>query len=96
MTLRNDTPTTETGENLSPGKLAYTSDELASALGLSDRRKVDELRKAGVLQGIKVGRGYIYPRSEAERFLTDYLGEDLSTHDALVLAKTLHDKRRSK
>lgn len=73
-------------------KLAFTSDELAAALGLSDRRKVDELRKAGLIQAVKIGRGYIYPKKEAERFLNEYLGENLSTHDDLVLAKVRHGK----
>ena len=58
-------------------RLAYTTEELADALGTYPQR-INLLRQKGALVGIKNGQGWIFDRAEAERFLKDFKGMDLS------------------
>lgn len=62
--------------------LTYSTTDLAHELH-TDRNKIDSLRNAGLLRGIKIGKGYIYPEEEVKRFLNESLGSDLSNMDAI-------------
>lgn len=61
----------------SESKLAYTSKEVAEMFNLS-LNKINMLRNLNAIKAIKKGREYLYPRTEIEKFLRDYIDEDLS------------------
>lgn len=62
--------------------LTWSTSDLAEALH-TDRHKIDYLRAVGLLHGIKISKGYIYPQSEVDRFLNDMMDKDLSNKDAI-------------
>ena len=66
-------------------KLAYTTKELAEALGTYPQR-IHVLRKHGLLTGTRNGQEWIYTREEAERFLERTRGMDLSSEQKIIEA----------
>lgn len=64
-----------------PGQ-TYTTEELAQMMHCH-RDRVDEWRTCGLIQGIKSGKGYVYPAFEVVRFQKDNLGKDLSNLKAI-------------
>lgn len=68
--------------------LVFTTEEVAQKLK-THRNMVDKLRRNGLLNGIKLGKGFIYPCTEVEAFLTTYAGTDLSNEEAMI-----HEKER--
>ena len=66
-------------------KLAYTTKELAEALGTYPQR-IHVLRKHGLLTGTRNGQEWIYTREEAERFLERTRGMDLSSEAKIIEA----------
>lgn len=69
----------------------YTREEVAELLHTS-RAKVGELDEYGLLNGIKLGKKYIYSTAEIIRFLKEYKGMDLSNRLAV---KEAAEERRS-
>jgi len=66
-------------------KLTYTTAELAEELHC-DRHKIDSLRRAGILQGIRKGKTYIFWEREvtqALKTLTE-LQADISNDEAIA------------
>jgi len=59
-------------------QLTYSEEEMADVLYCSLRR-VRELRKMGVLQGTKTGKGYVYHFNEIKDLFETYRGKDLPT-----------------
>lgn len=57
--------------------LTYTTKQLAEELHTS-RNYIDDLRKSGLLQGIKKGNAYIYYEEEVKKLLEQATGHDLS------------------
>ena len=57
--------------------LVYTTEEVAQKLK-THRNMIDRLRRNGLLNGIKLGKGFIYSDTEVRIFLTTYAGFDLS------------------
>lgn len=84
------------GSNPQPYKLAYTAEELAEAMSVADKRKIDEWRRNGLLRGIKTGKGWIYSRNEVAEFMTRYSGMDLSSPQAQQIALVQTSKGRLK
>lgn len=75
--------------------LSYSTTDLARELH-TDRNKIDLLRNSGLIHGIKIGRGYIFPKQEVDRFLHDLLDQDLSNPESIEEVKgkmegALHD-----
>ena len=66
-------------------KLAYTTKELAEALGTYPQR-IHVLRKHGLLTGTRNGQEWIYTREEAERFLERTRGMDLCSEQKIIEA----------
>lgn len=66
--------------------LGYSTKDLAYALDTNEH-KIHDLRKGGALKGIKMGKGWFYPRKEVERFLTNYTGLDISNLQSIRLKK---------
>lgn len=50
--------------------LTWSTSDLARELH-TDRNKIDNLRNAGLLHGIKIGKGFVFPEEEVKRFLRD-------------------------
>lgn len=65
---------------------AYTTEEVAELLR-THRNMVDRLRKNGLINGIKLGKGFIYSASEIARFFDRYAGMDLSNEFAMKEAR---------
>lgn len=72
--------------------LVFTTEEVASLLR-THRNMVDRLRRNGLINGIKLGKGFIYSAVEINRFLERYAGEDLSNDSAQKEAKENTERR---
>lgn len=70
----------------------YTREEVAELFNTT-REKIGELDDYGLIQGIKMGRRYIYSTAEIIRFLKEMKGVDLSNRLAI---KDAAEERRVK
>ena len=61
-------------------RLTMTTQEVADTLYVNVRR-VTDFRKAGLLQGFKTGKRYVYPVSSVERCLALCIGQDLTNRE---------------
>lgn len=50
--------------------VTYTTEELQTILHCG-RGAIDNYRKAGLLTGVKLGKGYIYTKEEIDKFLRE-------------------------
>lgn len=57
---------------------------------------VSIFREEGLLQAIKVGKNYIFPRSTIIEFQNDYLGLDCSNREKAIDSKRIVDSRKNK
>lgn len=71
----------------------YKTAELSNVLGI-DRHLIGKLRKYGILQGVKIGKSYIYSEDEIKEFLKEYRGGDLSNDIQMQIEIAKHKKRR--
>nr|DAU98780.1 MAG TPA: helix-turn-helix domain protein [Caudoviricetes sp.]DAX52909.1 MAG TPA: helix-turn-helix domain protein [Caudoviricetes sp.] len=60
----------------------YTQEELAQLLRC-DSRHIGRLRRAGLINFIKVGRNYIYRESDVNSFVDNYSNCDLSNKNKI-------------
>ena len=60
----------------------YTQEELAQVLRC-DSRHIGRLRRAGLINFIKVGRNYIYRESDVNSFVDNYSNCDLSNENKI-------------
>lgn len=60
----------------------YTQEELAHVLRC-DSRHIGRLRRAGLINFIKVGRNYIYRDSDVTSFVDNYSNCDLSNENKI-------------
>ena len=60
----------------------YTQEELAQVLRC-DSRHIGRLRRAGLINFIKVGRNYIYRDSDVNSFVEQYANCDLSNENKI-------------
>lgn len=60
----------------------YTQEELAHVLRC-DSRHIGRLRRAGLINFIKVGRNYIYRESDVTSFVDNYSNCDLSNENKI-------------
>ena len=74
-------------------KLTLTTSEVATHLNTS-RNLIDILRQEGAITGIKKGNGYIYPVREIERFLTEWIGLDISNREAIRESIAIIERRK--
>ncbi|MEF9966880.1 MAG: hypothetical protein RR766_00085 [Longicatena sp.] len=61
----------------------FTNDDVQDLLNTYGW-KIDKLRKHGVLKGIQMGKGFIYPYLEIKKFLEEYQGMDLSNDQTIM------------
>lgn len=59
-------------------QITYTEYELQDVLKCKIKR-VRQLRKMGILRGIKIGKSYVYHESEIKDLFDKYRGKDLPT-----------------
>ena len=65
-------------------KLLFNTKEACQKLGLGTNRAIlDSLRRGGLIKTIKLGRNYMYPSFELERFVKDNVGHEI-TADCIV------------
>ena len=57
-------------------QVTYSEQELTEVLKCSKRR-IEELRKMGVLQGVKTAKGYVYHNDEIAKFFEKWKGKEL-------------------
>lgn len=69
-------------ENTITNKIAFNTLESSELLGIN-RTLLDSFRKKGLIKAIKVGRYYLYPKSELESFISRNLGKEI-TKDGIV------------
>ena len=72
-------------------KIFYTTVEVAEMLDC-DKRRIGDMRKHGLLKGIRTGHGYVYAQSELEEWYSTYRGFDLGNEEKIRLAGI--EKRR--
>lgn len=72
----------------------YTTKQLAKILNLSGTQKVDQLRKAGAIKGIKKGNGYIFTSNEINAFLNDFNGLDISNEETIKTSVAIVKSRQ--
>ena len=58
-------------------KVTYTEDEMANDVLHISKRRLADLRKQGVIQGTKTGKGYVYHYLEIEELFKRYRGDVL-------------------
>jgi excisionase family DNA binding protein len=63
-------------------EIFYTQEELAHVLRC-DSRHIGRLRRAGLINFIKVGRNYIYRESDVNSFVEQYANCDLSNENKI-------------
>ena len=63
-------------------EIFYTQAELAHVLRC-DSRHIGRLRRAGLINFIKVGRNYIYRESDVNSFVEQYANCDLSNENKI-------------
>lgn len=68
-----------------------TTKELSQMIK-KDRHYIQEIREAGLITGIRLGRGWLYPVDEINRFIEIAKTYDLSTKEGLLLAS--HELRK--
>ena len=59
-------------------RVAITERELAEEFKIP-QRGLATLRKNGFIKGVKVGRKWVYPKSEIDKFFETYIGYEVST-----------------
>lgn len=57
-------------------QVTYSEQELTEVLKCSKRR-IEELRKMGVLQGVKTAKGYVYHNDEIAKLFEKWKGKEL-------------------
>lgn len=57
-------------------QVTYSEQELTEVLKCSKRR-VEDLRKLGLLQGVKTAKGYVYHNDEIALFFENWKGKEL-------------------
>lgn len=57
---------------------------------------VSILREEGLLQAIKVGKNYIFPKSTIIEFVQNYLGLDCSNRAKAIESKRIVDSKKNK
>ena len=72
--------------------LVFTTEETAELLKVN-RKIIDSLRKTGCLNGIKLGKTFIFSAVEINRFLEHYEGADLSNEFTMQEARRNVDRR---
>ena len=70
-----------------------TRKEVANLLNIHEN-SVSMLSDVGVLNPIKLGKGYMYTQSDLTRFETDYLGFDLSNKFEAIKSKNIVSLRK--
>lgn len=70
-------------EYIQSNKIAFNTKESVQILGIN-RNLLDSYRKRGLIKSVKVGRFYIYPKTELENFINRNLGREI-TKEGLIL-----------
>lgn len=70
-------------EIIQSNKIAFNTKESVELLGIN-RNLLDSYRKNGLIRAIKVGRYYIYPKTELESFINRNLGNEI-TKEGMIL-----------
>ncbi len=69
-------------------KIAYNTKEATEILSIN-RNLLDIYRRRGLIRAVKVGRYFIYPRAELERFIERNLGNEI-TKDGTIISGAMH------
>lgn len=73
----------------------FTREEVAEILHVHVNM-ISILREEGLLQAIKIGKNYIFPKSTIINFQNDYLGLDCSNREKAKESKRIVDSRKNK
>ena len=73
----------------------FTREEVAEILHVHVN-VVSILREEGLLQAIKVGKNYIFPKSTIIEFVQNYLGLDCSNRAKAIESKRIVDSKKNK
>lgn len=69
---------------MNDNKLAFNTKQAVEILGIN-RNILDIYRKKGLIRCIKIGRNYIYPKSELEQFLKNNLNKEISKEGIILV-----------
>lgn len=70
-------------------KLCFNTKEAVHLLGIN-RNLLDSFRRRGLIRYVKMGRNYLYPKNELERFVSDNLGNEISK-EGIILVERQHE-----
>ena len=73
--------------------MMYTREQVGEALHVHVNT-VSMLREIGVLQSIKIGKNYMFPKLVIASFQNDYLGLDCSNRQKAIESKKIVDQRK--
>lgn len=72
--------------------VTYTTEELADLLK-TNRHMIGNLKRYGIIKGMKIGKNTIYSEDEVKEFLQEYRGADLSNPNMIQIEYAKHKKR---
>ena len=64
-------------------KIAFNTDEACEMLSIN-RQLLDSFRKNGLIRATKMGRLYVYPKKELERFIDKNIGKEITKDGAIL------------
>ncbi len=64
-------------------KLAFNTEEACEMLSIN-RQLLDSYRKGGLIRATKMGRLYVYPKKELERFIDTNIGKEITKDGAIL------------
>lgn len=67
-------------------KISYTTKEAVKATGIN-RALLQLYREHGLLQAVKCGQSYVYPKWTLEEFMKNWVGYELKNANDIKLAK---------
>lgn len=71
----------------------FTREEVGEILHIHTNT-VSILREVGILDAIKVGKNYLFPRVTITNFIKDYIGLDCSNREKAIESKKIVDARK--
>lgn len=71
----------------------FTREEVGEILHIHTNT-VSVLREVGILDAIKVGKNYLFPRVTITDFIKDYIGLDCSNREKAIESKKIVDARK--
>lgn len=67
--------------------MKYLTEKEVAELFRTNKQRIVKWRNAGLINGVKLSRQWIYEEKECERFFKEFIGKDLTANHYLNFAK---------